>query len=501
MYLQVDERTSRILRTIQRCNPNKSPVYLVGGAVRDLVLGLPTRDLDFVTAKGSMALSAAARKQLGGVGFTLDDERETARVILNQGKVDELSLDFVRFSGEDLQADLRARDFTINAMALALDTPDQVIDPLGGLEDLKARILRVASAESMALDPLRVIRGVRMARGYDLSIDPETERLMRVATKGLGRITGERIRDEFFKILELPGKARSIELMDQLGIVDELWPEFKAVKQMEAIPPHTHPLWKHTLQVIYYLEAIMQTLEPGAEGMGSRYGLVGIGDILFPYQQEIVRHLERSGPNGRRREVLLFLAALCHDLGKPETRSVDQEGKTHFYRHAEEGVAITEEIGNRLKLANEEKAYLASVVGNHMRLHLLANEPAKPSDRAIYRYFQACEGQGVDIALLSVADLAATYENRLTLERFTRELVVVVDVMEAWFKRKQQVIDPIPLLNGDMLQQELGLAAGRELGLVLRRLKEAQASGEVNDREEALAYARKILAEGEAGER
>ena len=107
----------------------------------------------------------------------------------------------------------------------------------------------------------------------------------------------------------------------------------------------------------------------------------------------------------------------------------------------------------------------------------------------------------MDIALLSVADLAATYENRLTLERFTRELVVVVDVIEAWFKRKQQVIDPIPLLNGDMLQQELGLAAGRELGLVLRRLKEAQASGEVNDREEALAYARKILAEGEAGER
>ncbi len=173
MNLLPNERSRRIFEIVLASLPAPMPVYLVGGAVRDRLLDLPVNDLDFVVPSNSLQLARTLRRKLGAAGFTLDDERQTARLILEQGQPSELILDFVSFTASSLFEDLSNRDFTINTLAVALDQPDVLIDLLGGERDLRERRLRAASARSMELDPLRVLRGVRLSLAYHLSIEPE----------------------------------------------------------------------------------------------------------------------------------------------------------------------------------------------------------------------------------------------------------------------------------------------------------------------------------------
>jgi len=197
-------------------------VYLVGGAIRDLMLGLPTKDLDFVQPHGSIQLAKAVSRRLNGAMYTLDDLRHSARVILRQGKQDEQVLDFTSFIGENLEEDLRQRDFTINAMALDLDALAEVIDPLGGEVDLEARQLRLCGPDSLTTDPLRVLRGVRLISSYNLRYESELTKAMHVAIKRLGLVSGERIRDELFKCLAVPNFEAVAALFSEFGVFDEL---------------------------------------------------------------------------------------------------------------------------------------------------------------------------------------------------------------------------------------------------------------------------------------
>ena len=192
-------------------------VFAVGGAVRDILLHKTIRDLDFVLAHGSIKLAKAVKKHFQGVWYTLDDEHQTARVILNQGEPDEKVLDFTSFVGESLDADLLQRDFSINAMAIDLDDPNLLIDPLNGRQDLAGRILRLTNPKSLLSDPLRVIRGIRMIRFYNLSESIEILDSMRVAVLELGKISGERVRDEAGEahpILQALFRDQSLELAE-----------------------------------------------------------------------------------------------------------------------------------------------------------------------------------------------------------------------------------------------------------------------------------------------
>jgi len=198
MKIQLDPETRQLLELVRNSAPKDLPVHLVGGAVRDFVLGRPVNDFDFVVPAQSLELAKKVRQQLHAVGFTLDDERQTGRVILNQSKPNEIILDFVIYTGGSLLEDVKNRDFTINTLLLDLLQPEEVIDLLGGLPDLDAKVLKAASPQSMQLDPLRVLRGIRFKRTFSLEIEPQTESLMRAAAEGLAQISGERIRDELF---------------------------------------------------------------------------------------------------------------------------------------------------------------------------------------------------------------------------------------------------------------------------------------------------------------
>lgn len=492
MKIQLDAETRQLLELVHSSAPENLPVHLVGGAVRDLVLGRPVNDFDFVVPAQSLELAKKVRQQLHAVGFTLDDERQTGRVILNQSKPNEIILDFVIYTGGSLLEDAKNRDFTINTLLLDLLQPEEVIDLLGGLADLDAKVLKAASLHSMQLDPLRVLRGIRFKRTFNLEIEPQTESLMRAAAEGLAQITGERIRDELFKILAQGDVAGAFRLMDSLGVLAPVFPELAAIKPQPAIYPHVHPLWEHTLQVITYLE-IMLGYRANPEGSNTENYMQMAKEMLAPYAEQVRDLLSQPVQAGRPRRSLLLLAALYHDAGKPLMQTQDEKGHYHFYGHDKAGSELMEKRARAHMLGKEEIAYLTLLVSQHMRIHHFSKPGVEMTDRAVYRYFRDLGAAGVDNALLSLADTLAAFEDTLQMDAWEREVRAVNKLLAAWFNRQEALIQPPKLLDGKDLQSIFGLEPSPLLGEILTAMREAQAAGEVSDEKGAIDFVYQFL--------
>ncbi len=182
-----------ILEEIRTVLPDSQPVYLVGGAVRDALLNRETHDLDFVLKRDALKVGREVSNALGAAYFPLDEERETARLILTRPDGSRMWIDFSIFRGIDLDSDLGARDFTINAMAIDIRNPQALLDPLGGASDLRLKVLRACSPTSMSDDPVRILRAIRQAAAFGLKIHPGTLRWMRSAVEKFNSRLGRAI--------------------------------------------------------------------------------------------------------------------------------------------------------------------------------------------------------------------------------------------------------------------------------------------------------------------
>jgi tRNA nucleotidyltransferase/poly(A) polymerase len=487
MFPNLDPETLALFKKIQSL-AGEQPVYLVGGAVRDLLLGQNPKDLDFALASGSIALAKAVKNALHGVWFALDDARQTARVIVGPGKPEERVLDFVSFAGTNLDEDLRNRDFAVNAMALSLSDPGTLIDPLQGQEFLNSGILRVASEESIHLDPLRALRSIRMMRKFSLKPDPLTAQLISEGASGIKAVSGERMRDELFKLLDCPDFAESLCLMHELNLLEPVFPDIGEVLKLERIQPHVYDLWGHTLQVILYTESLVMGQIIATDRDGSGQNLQLAIDKLKPYKERILADLRQPLQGGRQRSSLLLLAALYHDVGKAGSRTAMPDGRLHFRDHPTLGSTLVADLNSRLLLGTEEASYLQLMVAQHMRIHFLAKPQDPLSRRAIYHYFQDLGQFGVDLTLLSLADMLAAYEQTINPVRWLRELELTVQLIDSWYSRQSEVINPLKLLDGNDLMRIFSLQPSPLLGQILSNLREAQAEGLVSTEHEAVAY-------------
>ena len=490
MILHFDESTLAILEHVRLCRKEGQKIYLVGGAVRDAILSRPIKDLDFVSNSGSMALARCVQRALKGESYTLDDERHSARVILNREKNDELILDFVIFSGKDLAEDLRRRDFTINAMAVDLDDVGTLIDPLKGLESLEEKELCVAGEGSIRSDPLRAIRALRFSRSLGMSISDQTIVKITESADGLGNIAGERVRDELFKLLGLPDAAGSIEQLEKFGLLAHIFPDLDLLRRFPRIDPHVHDLWRHSLALIGHLEALLKFIFEGK--LPSNLYLQYACEQMSFCRVGLANHLRKPIQFGRSRQVLLFIGAVYHDVGKPLTMKTDPDGAVHFYQHPLKADGSLVKVGARLALSNSELDYLQKMVRNHMRIHTLTSS-VEITDRAIYRYFQDLGGYGLDLALLSMTDTLAAKEDSLIEKQWQAEVKAGVGMMRAWFERKEDVIEPHRLVDGFELKEILGIQPGPQVGKLLKAIREAQAAGEIHTKDEVISFARKAL--------
>lgn len=478
--------------------PPAADVHLVGGAVRDILTNRPSPDFDFAAPSSGISLARSVANALHANFMILDDERDTGRVVIANEDGSLVYLDFAAYRGANLEEDLQDRDFTINAIALNLRDMT-IFDPLDGANDIRAKIIRACSPTSLSHDPVRILRAVRQAAAFGFSIEKQTREWMKQAAGEIKRVSIERLRDELFKMLGGPKAGAAIRALDMLGVLPHLMPELLKMKGVTQSPPHIHDVWTHTLAVLDQLEGLLaSSLRSGFDPEKTSDMFMGLISLkIGRYREQIARHFSSPLNPNRPHRSLLFFAALYHDVCKPDTRTLDNAGRIRFFDHDIKGADAAAERARSFNLSNDEIERIARIVRHHMRFHSFAdrleNENQPPSRKAVYRFFRDCRGAGVDLILLALADLRGAHGSNLTLETWTAYLDIARILLENYWERPQETVNPPRLMDGNDLMKELNLPPGKIIGQLLEAIRENQAAGKIADREQALAFARQEL--------
>ena len=477
-----------------------TPAWLVGGGVRDLLLGRFTVDLDFAVDGDALRVARHLADRLGGYYYILDKQRGTGRVILEEESGQRRILDFACLRGPDINSDLWARDFTINAFAINLRDPAQWLDPTGGSNDLKRKLLRACSPNAVADDPIRALRAVRLTTELDLRMEPKTLLQIQQAGPGLGRVSPERVRDEVLRILDVHRPGRALRLMADLKLLFVVFPELADLEGLEQPPPHAYDALDQTLVVVDRLGDLLAVLEMGHEPeTETDLMLTHVVQRLGRFAEHVNNHLNQILSYGHRMRQLLYFASLYHDAGKSAVRVVDSNDQSTFQDCADVGAELIEARATALRMSNSEVRRLGKIVRHHVRPMALERSPTV-TPRAIYRFYRQAGESGVEAILLSLADLLGTHAPLVPQDAWESRVEVAGTLLEAFFEAREERIDPPPLLRGDELIQTTGLASGPKIGQLLEIIQEAQVAGEVTSLEEALDLARRVISKGLEGD-
>lgn len=495
-------------QVLQRLQELADPLVLVGGSVRDLLLGRELHDLDLAVPAGGLDLARRVADEWHGAFVPLDERRDTGRAVLSAPGREALVVDVATWRGPSLADDLAGRDFTINALAAEVHgVTAHILDVTGGLADLEARLLRTASGQALLEDPLRCLRAVRLLAElspWGFRLERDTGRQIRRYARLLPACAGERVRDEMVRILAAPNPNRWLAVLSQLGLLAEALPETEALRGVHQSEPHFWDVFDHTIRAVAYAAWLAGWIA-GRSDPADAFDAAACR-TLAPQRTALVRHLaEAVGVSLGDRGGALRWAALCHDWGKPATRepvaeSAGAPARTRFLGHEDVSVELSSEALRRLRFSEAEVRWVTTIVAGHMRPHHLA-AAGQPSRRAIYRYFRDLGAAGVDTALLSLADVRATAGPTLQPADWQRQLDLVAALIEPYFTRPQEAVHPPPLLDGHDLMTALALRPGRLVGQLLAAVAEGQAAGEVTDRQQALALARQLVEDEASPER
>ncbi len=494
MRMMFNNEINSLLEVIRSELDPGEELFLVGGAVRDALIGQEINDLDFTLPVDPTRLVKKLAKRLKVGYFTLDDDRHTARLLYQNRHDDHFFIDFAQFTGEDLNADLRNRDFSVNAMAFSIHDPHTLIDPLNGECDLRAGLLQPCSNHSLLDDPLRVLRGVRLAWQFGFKYSFSLKEMMRTAAEHLPRISFERQRDELFKILDGPNPASALSNCFEFKVFDTLLPPLKELEGIPPSPPHVFSLFEHTLKVVKYCDRLITTLSSGENSEALDHwwleetlsGFSSLSDEIRTYFQEEITP-------GRSKHGLILLGALLHDIGKPSTMTRGEDGRLHYYGHEKLGAEITCELGKQMMLSNAETEWLRTLVAHHMRLVSFMYSDGLQSKSAIHRFFNDTGSTGIAVVIFSLADTLATAGDTLNRSKWQHEIGVSKVLLSSWWEEHDSVVSPQPLLDGNELQVLFSLSPGKQIGVLLSALIQAQASGEVKTKEEAKTFIQDCL--------
>jgi putative nucleotidyltransferase with HDIG domain len=443
--------------------------WLVGGAVRDRLLGRTTGDYDVVVRGDPERAARAIGRAANGHPFPLSEAFGAWRVVARAG---DWQVDVTQLAGSEIEDDLRRRDFTINAFAEPLRGGDTV-DPLAGRDDLAARRLRMVSPEAFAEDPLRTLRLARLACELDFVAEPRTIAAARQRSAAVAGCAAERVFGELKRVLAAPRAIAGLELMDAVAVTSVVLPELDALHGIEQSRFHHLDVHDHTMAVL--AQAIELDRDPAP---------------AFGEHAPAVRGLlDEQLADGLTRGEALRFGALLHDIAKPQTRAVTAEGRVTFIGHDELGAGTARDVLARLRASERLREHVAALTRHHLRLGFLVHRT--PLDRrTVYDYLHATAPVQADVTVLSVADRLAT-RGEGSERAIDRHLQLARELIEdalAWRRAPPQ-----PPVRGDELARALGIPAGPELGRLLEELEQASWTGEVAGREEAIERARELL--------
>ncbi len=467
--------------------------YLVGGYIRDGILGRASKDIDLAVSGDALDVARDTANALKGRFVLLDEEHQVARVVIRRDE-DQWYLDFAKMMNS-IEEDLARRDFTINALALGLaplqpgENQISLIDTLGGLRDIENKTVKAVSEEAFSDDPARLMRAFRTAAELDFAIEERTEALIRRDHDLIRDVSAERVRDEMCQILETGNSATFLRRLDNVGLLDIIFPELADCKGVEQPKEHFWNVFNHSLETVAAAERFIDALN----GEGNL-----LKDLSSPTR--LAEHLEGKVAGNRTRKVSIKIAALLHDVAKPQAKRIDENGRMRFIGHDKEGARIAESTMERLRFSTREKRMVTTIIEHHMRPGTLANGEEPPTHRAIYRFFRDTADAGIDTLFLCLADHLATRGPALDMENWHEHVRGTQYVLDKRFNEGNTVSLP-KLVDGNDIMYEFELPPGPRIGELLEAVHEAQASGEIQSKEEALNFVRKELDKENASKR
>jgi len=501
LKLFIEPGASLLLTKINNCLTKQGvQSYVVGGFVRDVLLRRDTADIDIAVTADALETAPRVATALGGKYIPLDKVNRVGRVILiNQGEPStrgQWKLDFSTVT-DTIEQDLARRDFTIDAIAVDLsqlgkdDTEVSLIDPFNGWNDLQRGMIRTIAETAFTSDAARLLRAVRLAAELGFSIDKETEVLIQRQSYLIAGVAGERVREELLRLLTIPQSGQLLPYLDKLGLITAIIPELTPAKGSEQPKEHFWNVFDHSLKTVSAVDFLLRQgswrENPGTDEKHTTEEVLA----ATPWSAELAQHFALEVSSGSTRRLLLKLAALLHDVAKPQTKATDAQGRMRFLGHAQEGAPITAAILERLRFSAKEVRLVETMVRHHLRPGQMTQNDL-PSHRAIYRYFRDTGETGIDILFLSLADHLATRGPHLDMTQWQEHSRIVDYILTQRFEQEALVVPP-KLVDGHDLIDILAISPGPKIGKFLELVREAQASGELTSREEALSYIRERL--------
>jgi tRNA nucleotidyltransferase/poly(A) polymerase len=440
--------------------------------VRDHLLGRNSKDIDLMCAHPEVLGQALGSvHDIALVPFLNKPETPCLRAV-NRADVEDF-LDIVPIHGSCVEDDLRHRDFTINAMAIAVGAGGllgKLIDPLGGERDLRNLCIRATGPGALLNDSLRVIRAVRFSAELGFEIEAGTRELMATAAPGLAAVATERIVRELFFTLKQPVSARHIRLLDETGALRVIFPEIIPMKGCSQNEYHHADVWEHSLEALERIEDLLGSLTDQFESAAGR----------------LAANLEEGN-----RLPVLKLAMLLHDAGKPASRSVAPEsGRVAFCGHDATGADIAERIALRLRFSVRDRDFFVKLIGHHM--HMIGLSMPDVRSKTILRWFRRLGEDMPPLVLLRMADVMATAGPASSENERERHLRWGRETVRSYYAEIKEQLERKPLISGRDLMT-IGLPPGPEMGKILKAVRAAQDEGTVQNRGEALALAAKLV--------
>ena len=458
-----DIRENFILKIITPFFKNKNiNAYIVGGFLRDCLLKRQSCDVDIVVDKNcANSIAKQLADSIGGYFVELDNINNIYRVMLP----DKIHyVDIADCVGDNIEEDLKRRDFTINALAFELKQ-NKIIDITGGLQDIEAKVIREISEFNIVDDPIRILRAFRFKSELGFEFSQELRDIIKKHSSLLNNPAKERVHTEIIKLFDGNFAANTLLDMDTYGVLDIVFP---FVLNIKRVPPNSH----HHLGL---LEHSVETVK----------------QVQLYYENscdEVKSHLEQELFAGHRRLAYLKLGAFLHDIGKPATWTIEpQTGRHRFIMHDSEGAKIVVPYLKDLKFSKKQIAYLQKIIKNHIYpAGVVTSDDA--SEKAYLRFYRKMGEETFDLIAIAYADRMSALGPEITQEMIDKNISGLDKLLKGYVKQKNE-LKPLPkLLDGNEIMQILNIPASKELGVIIEKLKEAQISSDVITKEDAVAF-------------
>ena len=463
----------------------KRQVWLVGGFIRDLLNGKKECfDIDLALNFNPFKDAREYARSTNSGVVILDEERHIIRVVRNLDNGQSYTFDLSEFRSDNIDGDLKARDFTINAIAAPLfdegsdlikNNEISIYDPLNGVNALKEKRISICSDNAFIDDPLRIMRAFRFGALYDSSLSDQLLEKIEANSELLSNVSGERIRDELFKILSVSDSYKWIKLLDKTGILKIILPELDACHGVTQNDWHHLDVFDHSILTLEKFESLINIPAP------------------YDWWKTIKEYLLETISGSRTYLQLFKFGSLVHDIGKVPCKEVNAEtGKITFYRHEVEGSKMMKSVSDRFRLSSKEQILLQNITKNHMRPGTIIQQGI--TDKKLYRFFNEAGRDGLGICLVCLADRFSALGANVSENELITFAAGIYQIMNEYFIQINQVKIK-PLLNGREIMERFKLEPGPIIRKLLIILEEAQFAGEIQNKEEAVIFLSKELSE------